>query len=245
MEQNQTKTLSVETAYAFGAEHGLQAEIDKIRHMEIEWDSSYTTSVRRGYIVDLFEKRGLFEEFKSRHWAYGNTPGGETRRRRFLRIKQRYEDFLAGRPEETSDVEIEQIESEQEFAAESDLRDFLANNPACIEPGLCLYRSGDRSGIEFPVESGFIDILAVDRQGNFVVIELKVGKGRNKTVGQLLYYMGWVDKNLGKGPCRGMIIAKEIPDDLMLAVQRVPGVFLFRYHLNVSVEPVSTKASGG
>jgi hypothetical protein len=69
-----------------------------------------------------------------------------------------------------------------------------------------------------------------------------VGRGRNKTVGQLLYYMGWVDKNLGKGPCRGMIIAKEIPDDLMLAVQRVPGVSLFRYHLNVSVEPVSPKA---
>jgi len=54
--------------------------------------------------------------------------------------------------------------------------------------------------------------------------------------------MGWVDKNLGKGPCRGMIIAKEIPDDLLLAVQRVPGVSVSRYHLSVSVELVSTKA---
>jgi hypothetical protein len=32
--------------------------------------------------------------------------------------------------------------------------------------------------------------------------------------------MGWVDKKLGKAPCRGLIIAKEIPDDLAMAVQR-------------------------
>jgi hypothetical protein len=37
-----------------------------------------------------------------------------------------------------------------------------------------------------------------------------------------------------------MIIAKDISDDLILAVQRVPGVALARYHLTVSVEPVST-----
>jgi hypothetical protein len=38
-----------------------------------------------------------------------------------------------------------------------------------------------------------------------------------------------------------MIVAKEIPDDLILAVQRVPGVTLYRYSLSVSVELVSPK----
>jgi hypothetical protein len=243
MDQNQTTTLSLKVAYAFGAQHGLQHEVEEIRNMVIEWDRSYTSSLRRGYIIELFEKHGVFEEFKASHWAFGNTPSGETRRRRFLRIKQEYLNFLAGRgPDGADDGESEDEESDQQFAAESDLRDFLANNPTCIEPGLCLYRSGDRSGVEFPVENGFIDILAVDREGHFVVIELKVGRGRNKTVGQLLYYMGWVDKNLGKGSCRGMIIAKEITDDLMLAVQRAPGASVSRYHLSVSVELVSPKA---
>ena len=243
MDQNQTMTLSLKAAYTFGAEHGLQHEIDEIRNMVIEWDRSYTSSLRRGYIVELFEKCGVLEEFKISHWAFGDTPPGEKKRRRYLRIKQEYENFLAGSSgsDETSDVESEDEESDQKFAAESDLRDFLAKNPTHIESGLCLYRSGDRSGVEFPIENGFIDILAVDRKGRFVVIELKVGRGRNKTVGQLLYYMGWVDKNLGKGPCRGMIIAKDIPNDLMLAVQRVPGVSLSRYHLAVSVELVSPK----
>jgi Endonuclease NucS C-terminal domain len=244
MDQNQPTTLSLKAAYAFGAEHGLQNEVDEIRDMVIEWDRSYTSSLRRGYIVDLFEKRGVFELFKGSHWAYGNTPAGETRRRLFLRIKQQYESFLAGgdSPDGTEYVESEDEESDQQFAAESDLRDFLAKNPTRIEPGLSLYRTGDQSGIEFPVENGVIDILALDGEGRFVVIELKVGRGRNKTVGQLLYYMGWVDKNLGKGPCRGIIIAKEIPDGLMLAVQRIPGVSVCRYHLAVSVELVSLKA---
>jgi hypothetical protein len=40
--------------------------------------------------------------------------------------------------------ETEEEESEQAFAAESDLRDFLAKNPASIEPGLSL--SERRSG---------------------------------------------------------------------------------------------------
>ena len=105
-----------------------------------------------------------------------------------------------------------------------------------------MYQAGERSGVEFPVEGGYIDLLGVDQDQRFVVIELKVGTGRNKVIGQLLYYMGWVDRHLGNAPCRGVIIAKEIPDDLLLAVQRVPGVSLYRYNLSVSVELVPPKA---
>lgn len=54
--------------------------------------------------------------------------------------------------------------------------------------------------------------------------------------------MGWVDKHLGKAPSRGIIIAREIPDDLVLTVERVPGLQLYRYKLSVSVELVSPKA---
>ena len=108
-----------------------------------------------------------------------------------------------------------------------------------IEKGMTVYTSNGRTGVEFPVESGFIDILALDKQGKFVVIELKVARGRNKTIGQILYYMGWVDKNLGNGSCRGMIIAKEISPDLILATERVPGVYLHRYKLSVSLEQVT------
>ena len=35
---------------------------------------------------------------------------------------------------------------------------------------------------------------------------------------------------------------KEIPDDLILAVQRAPGIPLYKYNLSVSVEPVALKS---
>jgi hypothetical protein len=235
--EEQTKTLPIKAAYVFGAEKGLGPEIDAIRDLEIEWDKPYTTSLRRGYIVALFEKHGLFEEFKTRYWPLGNMPEGQRLRRRFLRIKEQYEDWL----KDSGDATDEEEETDQAFAAETDLRDFLAKNLNCIEAGLTLYKKAEQSGVEFPVDDGRIDILAVDQKGRYVVIELKVGKGRNKAIGQLLYYMGWVDKNLGKGPCRGLIIAKDIPDALILTVQRASGVTLARYKLSVSIEAVPTQ----
>ena len=242
MDENQKKAMPLIAAYQFGKERGLQAEIDEIRDMDIEWDLSYSSSLRRGYVFELFEKHGIFDEFTKKHWTFGLTSAGEKKRLFYAKIKKRYEDFLAGQvPAEDEETEEESLEG-QAFAAESDLRDFLADHLSCIEPGLTLYNSGDKKGVEFAIDNGFIDLLAKDSKGQFVVIELKVGKGRNKTVGQLLYYMGWVDSNLAKEPCRGMIIAKEIPDDLMLAITRVPGISAFRNHLAVTVEAILSKA---
>jgi hypothetical protein len=242
MNEEQTRTLSLRAAYAFGASHGLEHEVNEIRDMVIEWDSSYTSSLRRGYIVALFEKHGIFEEFKTTYWAFGNTPTGETQRRRYLRIKTQYEEFLAGRgPEPTGGAEgSSDPEEALEFALEAHLRDFLAQNLDRIEVGLRLYTSDDRNGVEFPVEGGRIDLLAVDRAEKYMVIELKLSQGRSKTLGQLLYYMGWVDQHMGQAPCRGFIIANEITDDLSVAVSRVPGVSLARYRMSFAIEPVGT-----
>lgn len=234
--------LPVKDAYKFGLDHGLGEEIKKIQSMEIEWDSSYSTTVRRGYIVELFSKNGIFDEFKDKHWPSGNTPYGIRKTSFFLRIKQRFEEFLqTGVQQVITESENSEEEVEQSFGAENDLRNFLEKNLGCVEKGLRLYDGDGRAGAEFSIDEGRgrIDLLAIDANGGFVVIELKLGRGRNKTLGQLLYYMGWVDNNLSKKPCRGIIIAKEIPDDLILAVKRVPGVSLCKYNLSVSVEPVS------
>lgn len=236
MSDDQTQTLPLRAAYAFGIEKGFEQEVDAIRSMDIEWDLPYTSTLRRGFVVDLLERHGIFDEFKAVHWRNGGTRAGDALVRRFRRIKSQYQNYIAGGEPPI----IDEVESDQEFAAEADLRDFLARNPNCIESGLRIYSSEERNGIEFPIEAGRIDILAIDQNNRYLVIELKVGRGRNKTLGQLLYYMGWIDKNLGRGPCRGMIIAKDIPDDLVLAVQRVPGVSLLRYTLSVSVEAVHT-----
>jgi endonuclease len=126
----------------------------------------------------------------------------------------------------------------REFAYEHDLRDFLARNLTLVEPGLKLYEEEGIRGIEFPASRRFIDILAVDRRDNYVVIELKVSRGYDRVIGQLLWYMAWVERNHAEHgkQVRGMIIARAITEDLLLATSRIANVELFEYELSVSLK---------
>jgi hypothetical protein len=127
-----------------------------------------------------------------------------------------------------------------EFAYESDLRDYLAKNLAIVEPGLKLYQDEGITGIEFPVGGRFIDILAVDAKGDLVVIELKVSRGYDRVVGQLMRYMAWVRKHQAEPSqhVRGVIVAREISEDLMLACSLLSGVQLFEYELSLKLKPL-------
>ena len=246
MPEDQTKALSLIAAYRFGAENALATQVTDIRTMAID-GVRYKPGVRRGYIAQLFREKNLLEPFINQHWAFARTPEGERKLRYYERLRNRHLQLMRGVDEEiepeTIDVEDSE-ESEQGFALEAGLRDFLANNLSVLEPGLQLYTSDTRKGVEFPIDQGFIDILAVDRSRKFVVIELKLSHGRNKALGQLLYYMGWVDEHLGSKPCRGMIIAEDITDALITAARRVPGISLFHYRVAMSVQPVSLSPNG-
>lgn len=142
-------------------------------------------------------------------------------------------------------IESSEAQNSGEFAYESDLRDFLAKNLALIEPGLQLYQDEGITGIEFPVGGRFIDILALDAQRNFVVIELKVSRGYDRVIGQLLRYMAWIEKNhaeLGQS-VRGIISAREISEDLKLACSYLPNVSLYEYELSVALRKVTIEPS--
>ena len=234
MAPQETAAFPLREAYPFAEASGLGTESSEIRDMEIEWGRRGGSRVRRGRMIQLFEQHGLMKSFISKHWPAGSTPAGEARRRGCLRIADEYERFqLEGG---ASDEEASEDSSSFEFALEAHLRDFLARNLNQIEAGLRLFEQDGRSGVEFPVDGGRIDILAVDRDGKYVAIELKLAQGRNRALGQLLYYMGWIDRNLGREPCRGIVIASEISEELTIAVSRAPGVGLYRYRMNFSLE---------
>ncbi len=84
-------------------------------------------------------------------------------------------------------------------------------------------------------------VLAVAQNGDYVVIELKVSRGYDRTLGQILRYMGWVQKNLaGDKPVRGIIVASEISEDLRLAASRVPDITLVEYEISFKLRPVGS-----
>ncbi len=144
-------------------------------------------NIRPGSEHDLFFKVG---PGKFRLWVPDTDPA------------PLYRDQLAGQkatvPVDKDDVdedEVEEASAAQAFAFERDLRNYLSKNLA-VEPGLALYKDEEFVGIEFPVGGRFIDILAVSKTGDFVVIELKVSRGHEKTIGQPLGYMGRACKRI-------------------------------------------------
>lgn len=134
----------------------------------------------------------------------------------------------------------ETAQGSDEFAYEADLKNYLAKNLHVIESGLRLYEEEGINGIEFPVGGRFVDILALDADDNYVVIELKVSRGYDRVVGQLLRYMAWITKNHAEQDqkVRGIIVAREISEDLRLVCMIMTDVRLFEYQLSLVVNPV-------
>lgn len=129
------------------------------------------------------------------------------------------------------------------FALESHLRDYLARNLASIGnfgAPLSVYTSEDgRDGVEFQTDVGQIDILATSPNGDFYVFELKLGRGGDIALGQILRYMGWVSRNLSMNhKVFGIVLASDISEKLRYAATQVPQVRLMEYELRFAVEPV-------
>jgi endonuclease len=140
--------------------------------------------------------------------------------------------------------ESEDAQDGDTFAKEKDLQNYLVRNLHHLEIGLKLYEYEGLSGVEYNAGGRFIDILAVDSVGALVVIELKVSRGYDRVIGQLLRYMGWIEANIADGkPVRGMIVASEITNDLILATGHIAErVKLFEYNISFSIRQ---KESGG
>lgn len=133
-------------------------------------------------------------------------------------------------------------EGSGEFAYEADLRNYLAKNLSVIEPGLMLYEEEGIRGIEFPTGGRFIDILALDRNGDLVVAELKVSRGYDRVDGQLARYIAWIKRHQAEfsQQVRGIIVAREISKDLLLACSMLKDVELFEYKLSLTFKSVTS-----
>lgn len=185
-------------------------------------------SIRPGSGHDLFFKIGA-NQYRLRNLDSDPQP--------------RYKDDFDAPSSGDEQLETDDYEDEKpigsEFAFERDLQNFLTKNLHLIESGLKVYDDDGISGIEFPAGGRRIDILAVGSDGKFVVIELKVSRGYDRVIGQILRYMSWIDANMGSDqPSRGIIVAKEITPDLKLAASRIREIQLVEYDIKFSIRSV-------
>lgn len=138
-----------------------------------------------------------------------------------------------------SDDEAEDT-AEAAFHLEVQLRDFIAQNLSAIDlhgPRLRLYVDDDgRNGVEYPTPAGPIDILATDSAGALYVFELKRARSPDHAIGQLARYMGSLRKTFGLDrSIHGVIVAREITQNLRYAVAVIPHVSLFEYKVRFTL----------
>jgi RecB family endonuclease NucS len=130
---------------------------------------------------------------------------------------------------EESDDEMEDAFSFS-FTMEEQLKNSLSKNLDQLEEGLRLYST------EFAIPKGRIDILAIDKDENFVVIETKLGLANDIT--QILSYINQIKQDIAKGKkVRGIIIASSFSERIKLAIGENP-IKLKRYKVNFSFEDV-------
>jgi hypothetical protein len=245
----------VADAYAFADAHGLGTEADNIRHIPIHSTFNRPHVVRKAYLVELFESRGLLNEFVAQYWAGRHTPAGDRvyasyRDQRLLNEKL----LVEGDPVIEEEALIGETREQQEeldattFALEAQLRDFIIENLSHIPVNgnrlkFFTDQSG-RDGREYPTDVGPIDILAQEESGDFVVFELKLERGPDRALGQLARYMGWVKLHLaGEHAVKGVVVARSIDQRLRYAVCVFPNVSLLEYVVEFRLNDVGQMTS--
>jgi len=115
-----------------------------------------------------------------------------------------------------------------QFGLERHLHEFLRDNWDFTELGeeWAIYSEpgDDTAGYEYPTDVGRIDILARHKSlPEWLVIELKRGQSNDQTVGQVLRYMGWVERYMATPDeaVKGMIISHTVDKAMLYAVNAV------------------------
>lgn len=141
--------------------------------------------------------------------------------------------------EDELDEEYENhVQDRTEFVLEKYLEDFIvANFSKIFRDRLELFADPVEGviGQQYGTEIGPIDILAIDRSSNsLVVIELKKGRESDRVVGQILRYMGWVRLNLAREDqsVRGLIICRDSDPRLQYALSMVDNINVKYYEVD-------------
>lgn len=112
----------------------------------------------------------------------------------------------------------------------AEVRALVTANPTLIEPGLSIYKQGDKQvGSEFETDVGTIDLLVTDGSGGLIVILLATASSKD-IVSDMLGQIGWVQKHLCKSgqEVRGIVLAESMPEGAEYAAAAVADTVSFK-----------------
>ncbi len=104
---------------------------------------------------------------------------------------------------------------------EKSLETLLASRPDLLESGLTVFQRQSR----IPV--GIIDLLCIDRNRNYVVVEIKrPAADYREVVGQIATYMGWVRRHIARRgqAVRGIIVVGQQSERLEYSLDLLPDI---------------------
>lgn len=138
----------------------------------------------------------------------------EAQKKSLIPLKEKEEDYKEAR------IKEKMLENFLEFKLDE------------LEKGLIIVQR------QYPTLVGPIDILAKDKDGNYVVIELKKGWSSDRVFGQIARYIGWIKENLSP-EVRGIIVGSPIEDKLLYSkrgLNNVERVKLIQFNFSFKFE---------
>lgn len=134
----------------------------------------------------------------------------------------------------SNEIDAGEDAEEITFGLERDMQQALRRSIDQLEPGLKIVDGGR----ERSTEAGRIDILAQDKTGSFVVIELKVGDAKPEVIAQIASYMTCITET-EKKKVRGILVAGDFPPRVKLAARMIPSLNLKRYSFKFAFEAMA------
>lgn len=123
---------------------------------------------------------------------------------------------------------------ESSLSLERDLEDQIVSHLDILESGLTLVSRQESSDV------GRLDLLARDREGRTVIIELKAGEAKDSSIGQIARYLGWYAEKEGKPP-RAILVASGFAEPVRWAAKAIPGLKLVTYRVRFAFEEATVQ----
>lgn len=135
-------------------------------------------------------------------------------------------------------IEKEQVRAVSEVVPV--MRDMVVTNLALLKQDLKLYQDiSGRMGIEYPTEVGIVDILAIDGEGYFTVVEI-ADPFTPEVLTRMLGCMGWLRKHLALGQeVRGIVLTNQVENNMLMSAAAIPQIEICQLQVSVVVNRLS------